>query len=251
MGSDTPLRCSLSGRNSSTTISNSFRAGDHPPVDAIREELIVHRHHVGPEANMLEPRRKSCAANQIELADSDKRGTREKLKQLGEVGFSGFKSITLSMLFPGGGKAGWTREIAGGSLPPGEPGNRVGYGIIVLSDRGVTRDPCSDSGAACGLSHSSSSNREGNAHAGCFVIRAAAPRGDHFALLLGLWSGGNQSLSGLRKYSRSVGQGAVMAWTCASHREFHQGHQQRPVKVISKMGISTFQSYCGAQCSRR
>src|SRR5436189_5447899 len=101
MGTDTPLALRS---DRPQLLYNYFKQlfvqVTNPPVDAIREELIMSTDTtVGPEANMLEPT-PECA-RQIKLSSpilTDKE--LEKLKHLGDAGFSGFRSITLPMLFP-------------------------------------------------------------------------------------------------------------------------------------------------------
>src|SRR5258708_14298952 len=101
MGSDTPLAV-LSERPQ--LLYNYFKPlfaqGTNPPVQAIRGELIMATDTtVGPQANMLEPT-PECA-RQIKLISPILTNREvEKLKHLGDVGFSRLRSITLSMLFP-------------------------------------------------------------------------------------------------------------------------------------------------------
>ena len=123
MGTDTPLAV-LSERPQLlyNYFKQLFAQVTNPPVDAIREELIMSTDTtVGPEANMLEPT-PECA-RQIKLSSPILTNEElEKLKQLGEVGFSGFKSITLPMLFPAaegrrGWRAHWTTFAAGRAKP--------------------------------------------------------------------------------------------------------------------------------------
>jgi hypothetical protein len=103
MGSDTPLAV-LSERPQLlyNYFKQLFAQVTNPPVDAIREDLIISTDTtVGPEANMLEPT-PECA-RQIKLSSPILTNRElEKLKHLGDAGFSGFRSITLPMLFAAG-----------------------------------------------------------------------------------------------------------------------------------------------------
>src|SRR5258708_40230548 len=83
-----------------------FAQVTNPPVDAIREELIMSTATtIGPEANMLEPTPE--VARLIKLSSPIFTNENlEKLRQLGQLADKdrmGFKSITLPMLFKAGG----------------------------------------------------------------------------------------------------------------------------------------------------
>src|SRR5438132_11328252 len=109
MGTDTPLAV-LSERPQ--TLYNYFKQlfaqVTNPPVDAIREELIMAAEtSIGPERNLFDPRPES--AHQIELDSAVLYNEQlEKVRALdGGPASHGFKSITLPMLYPvnGGGPA--------------------------------------------------------------------------------------------------------------------------------------------------
>ena len=123
MGSDTPLAV-LSERPQLlyNYFKQLFAQITNPPVDAIREELIMSTDTtIGPEANMLEPT-PECA-RQIKLPSPILTNKQlEKLRHLGEArsgeGDSRFKSITLPMLYRG--ERRWARSgsCARRALPP-------------------------------------------------------------------------------------------------------------------------------------
>src|SRR5207244_526528 len=141
MGTDTPLAV-LSERPQLlyNYFKQLFAQVTNPPVDAIREELVMSTDTtVGPEANMLEPT-PDCA-RQIKLSSPILTNQElEKLKHLGDSGFSGFRSITLQMLFDV--SEGWhgMENALNGLCRDASQAIDSGYGIIVLSDRGVTRN---------------------------------------------------------------------------------------------------------------
>ena len=102
MGTDTPLAV-LSDRPQLlyNYFKQLFAQVTNPPVDAIREEIIMAvETAIGPEGNLLEPTPES--ARQIELPTPVLRNEElEKLRSLdGSAGSHGFKAITLPMLFP-------------------------------------------------------------------------------------------------------------------------------------------------------
>src|SRR5438874_2741044 len=143
MGSDTPIAV-LSERPQLlyNYFKQLFAQITNPPVDAIREELIMSTDtSIGPEANMLEPA-PECA-RQIKLPSPILTNEElEKLRHLADpdnrVGDSRFKSVTLPMLFEmdAGGRG---LETALDQLCRNSSAAIAdGFGIIILSDRGAT-----------------------------------------------------------------------------------------------------------------
>src|ERR1700730_15236805 len=140
---------------------------------------------IGPQANMLQPP-PECAG-QIKLSSAILTNRElEKLKHLGDAGFSGFRSVTLPMLFPA---AHGNRGLQGALDDLWRQSSKAiseGYGIIILSDRGVTREqvPIPALLAVSAIHHHLI--REGTRTQVGFVIESGEPREvHHFALLLG------------------------------------------------------------------
>jgi glutamate synthase (ferredoxin) len=250
MGTDTPLAV-LSERPQLlyNYFKQLFAQVTNPPVDAIREGLIMSTDTtVGPEANMLEPT-PECA-RQIKLNSPILTNQElEKLKQLGKVGYSGFKSITLSMLFPSeNGRRGLERALAH-LCRESTKAIASGYGIIVLSDRGVTCDraPIPALLAVSAIHHHLI--REGTRTQVGFIIESGEPREvHHFALLLGYGAAAINPYLAFESIHDLIHRGLLTEVEPDQAVEnFISAINKGVVKVISKMGISTIQSYCGAQ----
>ena len=234
------------------------------PVDAIREELIMSTDTtIGPEANMLEPT-PECA-RQIKLPSPILTNEElEKLRLLGdadsESGQKDFKSITLPMLFKvDNGRRGLERAMAN-LCHQASAAIASGYEIIILSDRGVDRDyaPIPALLAVSGVHHHLI--REGTRTQVGFVIESGEPREvHHFALLLGYGAAAINPYLAFETLHDMVNQGLLagvakaeaVATGCVDYekaiRNYIKAANKGVVKIISKMGISTFQSYCGAQ----
>ncbi len=250
MGTDTPLAV-LSERPQLlyNYFKQLFAQVTNPPVDAIREELIMSTDTtVGPEANMLEPT-PECA-RQIKLSSPILTNEElEKLKQLGAVGFSGFKSITLSMLFPAAEGRRGLQDSLDQLCRRASQAISSGYGILVLSDRGVTRDqaPIPALLAVSAIHHHLI--REGTRTQVGFVIESGEPREvHHFALLLGYGAAAINPYLAFESINDLIHQGALDGVERdQAVANFIKAINKGVVKVISKMGISTIQSYCGAQ----
>jgi glutamate synthase (NADPH) large chain len=250
MGTDTPLAV-LSERPQLlyNYFKQLFAQVTNPPVDAIREELIMSTDTtVGPEANMLEPS-PECA-RQIKLSSPilTNEGL-EKLKQLGDKGFSGFRSVTFPMLFTiSDGRRGLEASL---NDLCGRASRAIheGYGIIVLSDRGVTGDsaPIPALLAVSAIHHHLL--REGTRTQVGFVVESGEPREvHHFALLLGYGAAAINPYLAYETLSDLINQGGITGIDYeAAISNYIKAINLGLVKTIAKIGISTVQSYCGAQ----
>ncbi len=254
MGTDTPLAV-LSERPQLlyNYFKQLFAQVTNPPVDAIREELIMSTATtVGPEANMLEPR-PECA-RQIKLRSPIlTNGDLEKLRRLGDggvnLGVSGFKAITLQMLFDAGrGGRGLGRALKE-LCRQSSKAIVEGYGIIILSDRGVSREraPIPALLAVSGIHHHLI--REGTRTQVGFVIESGEPREvHHFALLLGYGAAAVNPYLAFETLGDMIRQGSLAGIDYKKGiANYIKAINKGVVKIISKMGISTIQSYCGAQ----
>ncbi len=223
-----------------------FAQVTNPPLDAIREELVTTMGStVGPEGNLLDPRPESC--RQIKIAypviDNDQTA---KLRHVYEPGF---KSITLPMLFdPRKGGAGLEQAMEQ-LKRQASAAVEAGYTIVILSDRGADRDraPIPSLLATAGVHHHLV--RKGTrTRCGLVVETGDAREVHHCALLLGYGAGVVNPYLAFETLDDMIRNGLL---TGVTHKEAveHYIHALNKgiLKVMSKMGISTLQSYCGAQ----
>jgi glutamate synthase (ferredoxin) len=254
MGSDTPIAV-LSERPQLlyNYFKQLFAQVTNPPVDAIREELIMSTDtSIGPEANMLEPA-PECA-RQIKLPSPILTNEElEKLRHLADpdnrVGDSRFKSITLPMLFEVNAGGRGLESALDELCRQSSAAINKGFGIIILSDRGATHELAAIPAllAVAGVHHHLI--RQGTRTQVGFVIESGEPREvHHFALLLGYGAAGVNpylAFETLRDMiDRELLTGIDIDKAVAN---YIKAIDKGVVKVISKMGISTIQSYCGAQ----
>ena len=254
MGSDTPIAV-LSERPQLlyNYFKQLFAQITNPPVDAIREELIMSTDtSIGPEANMLEPS-PECA-RQIKLPSPILTNEElEKLRHLADpdntVGDSRFKSITLPMLFEVAAGGRGLETALDAICHEASAAIAKGFGIVILSDRGATSQQAPIPAllaVACVHHHLI---RQGTRTQVGFVIESGEPREvHHFALLLGYGAAAVNpylafdSLGDMIARDLLTGVDSEKAIT-----NYIKAINKGVVKVISKMGISTIQSYCGAQ----
>ncbi|MDX6290688.1 MAG: glutamate synthase large chain, partial [Blastocatellia bacterium] len=250
MGTDTPLAV-LSERPQLlyNYFKQLFAQVTNPPVDAIREALVMSTDTtVGPEANMLEPTAE--CARQIKLSSPILTNKElEKLKHLGDAGFSGFRSITLPMLFSADDGRRGLEDALDSLCRSSSKAISDGFGIILLSDRGVTRDlaPIPALLAVSAIHHHLI--REGTRTQVGFVIESGEPREvHHFALLLGYGAAAINPYLAFETLSDMIRRGLLNGLDAdRAGQNYIKAINKGVVKVISKMGISTIQSYCGAQ----
>ncbi|HSE32085.1 MAG TPA: glutamate synthase large subunit [Pyrinomonadaceae bacterium] len=254
MGTDTPLAV-LSERPQLlyNYFKQLFAQVTNPPVDAIREELVMSTDtNVGPEANMLEPTAE--CARQIRLPSPIL--TNEQLQKLRHVADTTrrktepkFRSITLPMLYEvdGGGRS---LEAALVELcRQSADAIAEGYSVIILSDHGLTQNQAAIPALLAVSSIHHYLIREGTRTQVGFVIESGEPREvHHFASLLGYGAAAINPYLAFDTLQDLVHQGQLgMVDSETAISNYIKAINKGIVKVISKMGISTIQSYCGAQ----
>jgi len=224
-----------------------FAQVTNPPLDAIREELVTSMGvTIGAEANLLEPGPEACRQIKVDfpVLHNDQVA---KLRHL-PTG-SPFRSTTLPLLYD-------PREDGPGLERAMEQLCRkasvavdAGVGVLILSDRGVDADhaPIPSLLAVAGVHHHLV--REGTRHkCGLLIETGEAREVHHIALLLGYGAGSVNPYLAFETLDDMIRQGMLPN---VSHNDavkrYIKALNKGVLKVMSKMGISTLQSYCGAQ----
>ena len=247
MGTDTPLAV-LSNR--SQLLYNYFKQlfaqVTNPPIDCIREEIVTSTETtVGPERNLLQPEPKSC--QQIKLKSPIL--TNEEFEKLRHINHPDFKSVVLPILYPvGGGGLALTGalskiyELASQAI-------RNGTNLIILSDRGIDKDHAAIPAllAASGLHHHLI--REGTRTKVGLILESGEPREvHHYALLIGYGAGAINPYLAFETLDDMIRQGILKDIDHKTAvKNYAKAVAKGVVKTMSKMGISTIQSYRGAQ----
>ena len=248
MGNDTPLAV-LSDRAQPlyNYFKQLFAQVTNPPLDAIREELVTSvKTVIGTEGNVLDPGPESCRLLSLETPFLDNRAM-AKLTALNE---DGIRAVVLPILFPA--KEGPTGlEAALDDLfRRADDAIEKGATILILSDRGVDPDnaPIPSLLAVAGLHHHLVREKT-RTQVGLVVETGDAREGHHFALLIGYGAGAVNPYLALDSLEAlcsngSPSDGAAYDKAVANYLK---ATKKAVVKVMSKMGISTIQSYRGAQ----
>ncbi len=247
MGTDTPLAV-LSERPQLLYgyFKQLFAQVTNPPVDCIREEIIFSTETtIGSERNLLNPEPRSCQLIELKTPIL----TNEEFAKLKYLNHPAFSSVTLPILFRASeGAAGMEKALD----DLFEAANRAiedGYNVVILSDRGVNREwaPIPALLAVAGLHHHLI--REGTRTRVGLVLESGEPREvHHFALLIGYGCGAINPYLAYETLDDMIRQGLLRDIDHKTAvKNYTKAVTKGVVKVISKMGISTIQSYRGAQ----
>ena len=224
-----------------------FAQVSNPPLDAIREELVTSvETFLGSEGNLLAETPEQCHQLKLKqpiLSNGD-------LERIRGISSGSLKAKTLSSLFRVDEGPGALRRAMDTLCQQATAAVEEGYPILVLSDRGVDRQhaPIPSLLATAGVHHHLI--REGTRTKVGLVVESGEPRDvAHFALLFGYGAGAVNPYLALETLAQMVVEGyseTVLDFATAE-RNFTYAVRKGVVKIMSKMGISTLQSYRGAQ----
>ncbi len=224
-----------------------FAQVTNPPLDAIREELVTTMEStVGPEGNLLEPRPESCRQIKIKYPIIDN----DQLAKLRYVYEPAFKSITLPMLYDArkGGR-GLCRRDGSAEEERERRGRRGLHHRHPLRSRRGSRSGADSEPAGDGR-RAPPSRAPGDADAvrpGGGIGRRA--RGPSLRAAARLRRRRRQSVPGVRDARRHDPAAPARRRRRTTNAVINYIHALNKgiLKVMSKMGISTLQGYCGAQ----
>jgi glutamate synthase (ferredoxin) len=247
MGTDTPLAV-LSDKPQPlfNYFKQLFAQVTNPPIDCIREEIIMSSETaIGSESNLLKPGPEH--ARLIELKSPIL--TNEEFAKLKHIELPGFKSLTLPILFKvADGPAGLEKAMADLFVRVNQA-IEDGINVVVLSDRGVNSEwaPIPSLLAVAGVHHHLI--RAGTRTRVGLVLESGEPREvHHFSVLIGYGCGAINPYLAFETLDDMLRQGLLVGLDHKTAcKNYLKAAVKGVVKVISKMGISTIQSYWGAQ----
>ena len=223
-----------------------FAQVTNPPIDALREEIVIATEtYIGSEGNLLDATSQNCRQIKIPIPII----TQEELGRLQQIDLVGFKSATLSMLYLADGGRTALDQALRRLTEQADAAIAGGINILILSDRGVQPDlaPIPALLAVASLHHHLI--RQETRTRVSLILESGEPREvHHFALLIGYGiSAINPWLAfdivrDLVRQDMLDGQSEAEA---VGH--YLKAAVKGVVKTLSKMGISTIQSYQGAQ----
>ena len=247
MGTDVPLAVMS---DKSPVLFHYFRQRfaqvSNPPLDSIREELVTStRAMIGRELNLFEETPEHCR----QLNVKEPFITNAELEKIREINVNGIRSKTLSMLFDPE-KRGGLEEAMDSLCAEASQAIEDGYSILILSDRGVDEDnaPIPSLLATAGVHHHLI--REGTRARCGLVVESGEPRDiAHLALLIGYGAGAINPYLVYESMEDLIRQDYFLSNVDykTAEKNFIKAAHKGVVKIMAKMGISTIQSYRGAQ----
>jgi len=247
MGTDTSLAVlSNRARLLYDYFKQLFAQVTNPPLDGIREALVTQiETAIGPEGNLLEPTPEACRLLKLKTPILNN----EELARIRHVDLPGFKATTVPMLFSVAEGAQGLARAMDELCRRASQAVADGYTYLILSDRGVTRGlaPIPALLATSGVHHYLI--REGTRVRVGLVVETGEPREvHHMALLLGYGAGALNPYLAFETLEDMIRQGMLPGLDHPTAvKNYIKALNKGVLKVISKMGISTIESYRGAQ----
>jgi glutamate synthase (ferredoxin) len=247
MGTDTPLAVlSDKPQNLFNYFKQLFAQVTNPPIDCIREEIVTSAETtIGSEKNLLKAQPES--AHLIELKSPIL--TNEELAKLRHINSPGYKSVTLPILYKVAEGAKALEQAMENLFAAADKAIAEGINILILSDRGIDFANAAIPSllAVSGLHHHLI--RNGTRTRVGLVLESGEPREvHHFSLLIGYGCGAINPYLAFETLDDMIREGLLKnidhKTAC---KNYVKAAVKGVVKVISKMGISTIQSYRGAQ----
>jgi glutamate synthase (NADPH) large chain len=229
-----------------------FAQVTNPPIDSIREEVIMSLEcYVGPERNLLETTEGHC--HRLLLPHPIL--TNEELAALKHVNHRGWRARTIDITFARSeGEAG-LKPALDRICREAEQAINDGYQLVVLSDRALGHDRVPISALlACGAVHHHLIRKARRTQIGIILETGEAREVHHHCLLVGygadainpylafeaLWQAQRDGLIPPKKDGKPISDDEIV-------HAYQKAVAKGMLKVMSKMGISTLQSYKGAQ----
>ncbi|MBV9342957.1 MAG: glutamate synthase subunit alpha, partial [Acidobacteria bacterium] len=248
MGTDTPLAC-LSDKPH--PLFNYFRQlfaqVTNPPIDPIREEMVMSlTSYIGTERNILDETQENCHTLKLPHPIL----TNRDLEKLRRVSRGDLLAITLPVLFRAADGEAGLRSALDELSRRASLAVKSGYTLLILSDRGVDAE-YAPIPSLLGLAavHNLLVREETRTQV-ALIIESGEPREVmHFALLIGYGASAINPYLAIETLEELATRGYLPGPTTAEHavRHFIKAINKGLLKTFSKMGISTLQSYRGAQ----
>ena len=251
MGNDTPVSV-LSTRPKllHTYFKQNFAQVTNPPIDSIREELVMSLvSFIGPRPNLLDlegtAKLKRLEVYQPILSNEDL----ERIRRIGLVKDNQFSSVTIDITYPADkGAAGMTPALDVVCAEAEEAVRSREYNIIILSDRaaGPDRIPIPSLLATSAVHHHLI--RQGlRTRVGLVVETGEAHEVHQFCVLAGYGAEAINPYLAFETLEQLLPDLDERLTIEEAQKRYIKAIDKGLLKVMSKMGISTYQSYCGAQ----
>jgi glutamate synthase (NADPH) large chain len=249
MGTDTPI-AAFSDRPKLlyNYFKQNFAQVTNPPIDPIREELVMSLiSMIGPRPNLLS--HEVGTHHRLEVAQpilTD--GDLAKIRSIERLIDGRFKTDTLDMVWPAAEGAGGISAALDRLCNDATAAVEAGHNILILSDRAVSpeRVPIPALLATSAVHHHLI--RQGlRTKTGIVVETGEAREVHHFCVLAGYGAEAINPYLAFATVEQIRTENGLPLSAEEVQKNYRKALGKGILKVISKMGISTYQSYCGAQ----
>jgi glutamate synthase (NADPH) large chain len=250
MGNDAPVSA-LSDRAKmlDTYFKQNFAQVTNPPIDPIREELVMSLvSFIGPRPNLLDLKGTSkhmrLEVSQPILTNEEL----ERIRNIGSVRDNPFRTVTIDITYDVANGADYMGAALDSVMAQAERAVRDGYNIIILSDRAVSaeRAPIPALLATSATHHHLI--RKGLRTLVGLVVESGEPREVHqFCVLAGYGAEAINPYLAFETLEALLPSLDEKVSAYEAVKRYIKAIDKGILKVMSKMGISTYQSYCGAQ----
>ncbi len=251
MGTDTPISA-LSNKPKllHTYFKQNFAQVTNPPIDPIREEIVMSLvSFIGPRPNLLDlegtSKVKRLEVHEPILTNEDL----ERIRQIGQVKDNQFRAITLDITYPvekGASGMSWALDVVCAEAE--EAVRSKDYNIIILSDRGTGPDRIPiPSLLATSAVHHHLIKQGLRTSVGLVVETGEAHEVHQFATLAGYGAEAINPYLAFETIEQLLPELGEKIELKEAQKRYIKAIDKGLLKVMSKMGISTYQSYCGAQ----
>ena len=243
MGSDTPLAVLSHTRpNLSEYFKQMFAQVTNPPIDALREKIVTSTTvYVGAQGNLLEEDADNCKVLKIEnpiLTETD-------LLKIKAMDVPGFKVVTLSICYY---KNTDLEKAIERLFVDVDRAYRDGANILILSDRDIDEYHVAIPSLLAVGAVSKYLVRTRKRTAMALILESGEPRLVHdFATLLGYGAAAINPYLAQETIGELISDGLLDKDYYAAVSDYNKAVLAGIVKIASKMGISTIQSYAGSQ----
>ena len=253
MGADTPLAC-LSDKPQPlfNYFKQLFAQVTNPPIDPIREEMVMSMvSYIGTERNILAETPRHCHTLKLPHAIIANRD----LEKLRRVAVGDFLAMTLPTMFQTSDGEHGLRRALDALCRRASLAIQSGYTILILSDRGIDPDWAPIPSLLALTAVHNHLIREGSRTLVALILESGEPREVmHYALLIGYGASAINPYLAIETIEDMAKRGLlpagpqpVSATAEKAVYNYTKSVNKGLLKVFSKMGISTLQSYRGAQ----
>ncbi len=248
MGLDTPLAIlSEQSQHLSSYFKQLFAQVTNPPIDPIRERLVMSLiSFVGPIKNILGETPNHCHILELQQPVL----TNQDLEKIRYIDHKGFQSKTIYTYFKADGKAGSLERGLDRICQYAEHAVEDGFSIIILSDRSFDSSHAQvPSLLAMAAVHHHLLRKGMRGQVGIIIEACDVWETHHFATLIGYGASGVNPYLAFETISDMKAKNLLE--TTLNEEKLHKNYikavGKELLKIFAKMGISTLQSYQGAQ----